>query len=492
MTTDKPVHVLLVDDQATHLALLEGVLDSVDATLVSVDSGAAALQRAAQLPFAAILLDLRMPGMDGFETARRLRAMPAARDTPILFVTASDTSEFNLEEAYALGAVDVLAKPIVPAVVRAKVRFFVEHFRDRQALQAERGFLAAVLEAVEDGVVACDAEGRLTLFNRAARNFHGLPAQPLPPAQWAAQYQLFRADGKTPLPQTEVPLYRALCGEPVQGAEMVIRRDGAAPRSLSASGRPRFDAQGRQLGAVVSMHDLGLAHANRHQSEFLATLAHELRNPMAPLQNALHLLRLTPDQPEAQQKARDVIQRQLDNLVHLVDELMDVARISSGKVVLRRSRVPLRAVLDAAIETGLPAIEAAGHGFRLDCPDEPLWLDADPMRLAQVIANLLTNAAKYTPEGGSIELRVQRSAAALVITVADNGVGIPADQLPLLFEMFAQGEHSLDRANGGLGVGLALARQLAGLHGGQLSARSDGAGRGSTFMLQLPWPDEPT
>jgi signal transduction histidine kinase/DNA-binding response OmpR family regulator len=486
VTTDNPVHVLLVDDQSVNLELLEASLAGLDARLVGVQSGAEALVQAQQHDFAVVLLDLRMPQMDGFETARHLRELPRARNTPILFITAADSSALHLEQAYQLGAVDLLAKPILPTVVRAKVAFFVEHFRAQQALQAERAFLAAVLEAVEDGVVACDAEGRLTLFNRATREFHGLPAEPLPPERWTDHYALYRPDGRTPLPKEEVPLYRALNGERVTGAEMVIAPHGAPPRSVVASGQPLFDAQGRKLGAVVSMHDVEMANTNRHQSEFLATLAHELRNPLAPMQNAVHLMRMAAHKPEVQQHALEVMQRQLGNLVHLVDDLMDVARISSGKVSLRSAHIPLQQVLDAALETSRPAIAAAGHALELMLPDEPVWLEADPMRLPQVLANLLTNAAKYTPPGGQIRLQVQLRADELVITVADNGVGIPEDQLNDVFAMFAQSQHSLDRAHGGLGIGLALARRLVTLHGGSLGAHSAGVGRGSTFTVRLP------
>lgn len=486
MTSDNPVHVLLVDDQAVNLALLEAVLAGLDATLISVESGAEALAQAEAQDFAAILLDVRMPLMDGFETARRLRQIRRSAATPIIFVTAADSSQLQLEEAYQLGAVDLLAKPILPAVVRAKVAFFVEHFRAQQALQAERAFLAAVLEVVEDGVVACDAEGRLTVFNRATREFHGLPVQPLPPEQWAEHYDLYRADGQTPLPKEEIPLYRALNGERVSGAEMVIAAHGAPPRSVVASGQPLFDAQGRKLGAMVSMHDIEMANTNRHQSEFLATLAHELRNPLAPMQNALHLMRMATHKPEVQRHALEVMQRQMGNLVHLVDDLMDVARISSGKVSLKRTRVTLQQVVDAALETSQPAISAAGHQLDLRLPAETVWLEADAMRLPQVLANLLTNAAKYTPSGGHIRLQVQLRDSELLIAVADNGVGIPADQIDDVFAMFAQSEHSLDRAHGGLGIGLALARRLVDLHGGSLSAASAGTGRGSTFTVRLP------
>ena len=319
-----------------------------------------------------------------------------------------------MEEAYAIGAVDLLTKPLVPAVLKAKVAFFVELHRSQQELQAaerqavqDRAFLAAVLEAIEDGVVACGADGVLTLFNRATREFHGMPPQALSTDEWAGRHDLYCADGKTPLAEEDIPLFRAFSGEQVRDVELVIAPEGGKPRVVLASGQPLYDEAGRKLGAVVSIHDVTahheaqaasetaareqdrrraaeaaadliresserlraseerlqrlaaeLAETDRRKTEFLATLAHELRNPLAPITNGLHLLRMAAGDPQAQDKAREMIERQLRHLVRLVDDLLDVARISSGKVRPEaRNASTLKAVLDGAAESSMPLVK---------------------------------------------------------------------------------------------------------------------------------------
>ncbi|MFC4931239.1 PAS domain S-box protein [Massilia sp. GCM10023247] len=229
-----------------------------------------------------------------------------------------------------------------------------------------------------------------------------------------------------------------------------------------------------------------LAQANRRQSEFLATLAHELRNPLAPIKTGLDLMRLSPGDPAAAARVRAMMERQTNHLIHLVNDLLDLARVQSGKIELQKARVALQDIVRSAVETALPLIDSKRHAFRAQLPEAPLLLDADANRLAQVIGNLLANAAKYTPPGGSIVLSARQEGDAVRIDVSDNGIGLPADALPTLFEMFNQGRHGMDYAQGGLGIGLNLVRRLTEKHGGSVSAASEGANRGSTFTLRLP------
>jgi PAS domain S-box-containing protein len=228
-----------------------------------------------------------------------------------------------------------------------------------------------------------------------------------------------------------------------------------------------------------------LRDADRRKDEFLATLAHELRNPLSPIRTGLQVLNLTDD-PETAWRTRQMMERQLGHMVRLIDDLLDVSRITSGKVVLQRDRISLQDAARAAVESARPSIEAARHRLELDLPAEPLWVDADPTRLAQVLGNLLTNAAKYTPDAGGILLEVRREGGEARIAVSDTGMGIPPDALGDVFGMFAQVNRTLDRAQGGLGIGLALARRLIEMHGGTISAHSEGLGRGSTFTVRLP------
>ncbi len=230
----------------------------------------------------------------------------------------------------------------------------------------------------------------------------------------------------------------------------------------------------------------GLAEADRRKTEFLATLAHELRNPLAPIRNGLSVMRLGGDNPAAVGKVRDMMERQVGHMVHLIDDLLDVARISGGKLELKRQRADLRAILASAVETSLPLIEAGQHALEVDVPDQPLPVDADATRIAQVVANLLNNAAKYTPAGGHIRLSVRREGLDAVIAVSDTGVGIAGDALAGVFDMFSQIGRTVDRSQGGLGIGLSLVRRLVEMHGGSVVAESGGANAGSVFTVRLP------
>jgi two-component system CheB/CheR fusion protein len=229
-----------------------------------------------------------------------------------------------------------------------------------------------------------------------------------------------------------------------------------------------------------------LQQADRRKDEFLATLAHELRNPLAPIRNALHIMRLKADDPRTVEQARLIMERQLGQMVRLVDDLLDVGRITRGRLELRKERVELAAVVKNALDTTRPIIEAAGHELTVSLPAQPVHLDADPVRLAQVFSNLLNNAAKYMDRGGHIWLSAVRSEREVVVSVRDQGIGIPAAALPTIFDMFMQIEESLDRSRGGLGIGLTLAKQLVELHGGSIEARSPGSGKGAEFSVRMP------
>jgi signal transduction histidine kinase len=226
--------------------------------------------------------------------------------------------------------------------------------------------------------------------------------------------------------------------------------------------------------------------ANRRKDEFLAMLAHELRNPLAPMRNALEMLKRPGAETPAAKDAREMMERQLRQMVRLVDDLLDVSRITTGKLALHTQIVPLQNVIESAIDTSRPLIDRRRHVLTRAVPSEPLLVDADPTRLAQVFSNLLNNAANYTNEGGRIELRVESDALEIIVAIRDNGIGIASDMLGTVFRMFAQADASLERVQGGLGVGLTLARHLVELHHGSIEAKSEGVGRGSEFVVRLP------
>ena len=250
-------------------------------------------------------------------------------------------------------------------------------------------------------------------------------------------------------------------------------------------------APARMLGTIVDITsrksvEEALRSADRSKDEFLATLAHELRNPLAPIRNALEIMRLTHE-PQTLESARHIIERQLKQMIHLVDDLLDISRITQGKIELRPERVDLFTVLQNAVETSRPLVEARRQELTLRLPPaESLTVRADATRLVQVIANLLNNAAKYTPEGGRITLGAWRDAGQAVVTVEDSGMGIPAPMLPRVFDMFAQVDRGIERTQGGLGIGLALVKKLVEMHGGSVHAESKGENRGSRFTIRLP------
>lgn len=280
-----------------------------------------------------------------------------------------------------------------------------------------------------------------------------------------------------------------------------IRRTNGELRWVEVIGRLRPENEAEPLRVIGTVSDITerkkaenelrhlaaeLSAADRRKTEFLATLAHELRNPLAPLRNGLQVMRLAGDEPETQTKMQDLMDRQLTHMVHLIDDLLDIARISSGKVNLKKQRIQLQGVLANAVEACHALIQSKEHKLTVDMPEEALLLDADPTRMAQVVSNLLNNAAKYTPTGGRIDLSVYQDADEAVISVTDTGVGLAPSSLLTVFEMFSQVGRTLEQAQGGLGIGLSLVRRLVALHNGKVMAVSPGLGQGSTFIVRLP------
>ncbi|MGH8665665.1 MAG: PAS domain S-box protein [Burkholderiales bacterium] len=286
---------------------------------------------------------------------------------------------------------------------------------------------------------------------------------------------------------------QVLKGETVR-FESVTPHRASGYRATDVSYVPHIDRNGVVQGFYVLGFDItdrkrteeALKETDRRKDEFLATLSHELRNPLAPLKNSLHLLRMLSS-PDARTSAvHEMMERQVNHLVRLVDDLLEMSRISRGVLELRPERVDLSAIVRNAVETSQPLIERAGHRLELTLPQRTLWLDGDPVRLAQILSNLLNNAAKYTPAGGRIALHAWEDVAEIVIAVKDNGIGIAPEALVRIFEMFSRGEHTDEPGDSSLGIGLPLARRLAEMHGGSIEARSEGRGQGAEFLLRLP------
>ena len=422
-----PVRILLVDDNPSRLLAYRAILDPLGEILVEASSGMEALRRVMSEDFAVILLDVNMPEMDGFETASLIHQHPRFEKTPIIFVSAVNVSDLDRLRGYKLGAVDYVMVPIIPEILRSKVMVLAELFRKRTELQGLNARLA-------------DANKELALANEALHADRAREVHKLNESLRATNAELERAN-----------------------------------RELQAEIVERMRVEDR------------LREADRRKDEFLATLAHELRNPLAPIQSALNVRRLArPDPDPGERELQSLLERQMRHLVRLVDDLLDVSRITRDRLELRSEVLTLAPVLEAALETVQPLLDAAGQGVDLAMPQSPLFLSGDPQRLAQVFANLLSNASKFSAQGARIALSASVEGDAVEVSVRDSGIGLDPAQQAFIFDLFAQVDTSLERARGGLGIGLTLARRLVELHGGRLSAASGGLGRGSEFIVRLP------
>ncbi len=560
------VDILVVDDLPSKLLVLQTILQDLGQNVVLARSGAEALREVLKREFAVILLDVNMPDIDGLETAGLIRSYKKSALTPIIFITAF-SDEVQTLRGYALGAVDYIYSPVIPDVLRSKVKVFVDlhQMQKRIRSQAEERIAR---ERAEAGRRA--AEENMRRFNFLARASHELSGSlersrnarrlldlVVPEIAPLALLQLDvnEAGGATELhvvtPQQSgwgaasdgrmVPaallaqLHKARDEKGILNltADMLAADESCRtdwPRDLKGGVVLPLRIGERSLGALALVEgaaqtfnaqdlsmleelagraaiafdnarlysnlqqeiverqeaELRLEEASRRKDEFLAMLSHELRNPLAPIVNAVEVMRRTAPGENSLAWARDIIERQVTHLRRLVDDLLDVARIAQGKVSLCIEQVQLSAIVEHAIETVQPLIASKRHELVLRLPQIPVWLAGDLARLAQVVANLLNNAAKYTPPGGHIELAAGQRDGNVFITVRDNGVGIDTELLPQVFDLFTQGKRSLDRSQGGLGIGLTLVRQLVEQHGGRVEALSEGSGKGATFSVYLP------
>ena len=336
-----------------------------------------------------------------------------------------------------------------------------------------------------------DPAGRVNFVNRAYYEFFGITPGELEEGGWAPLVHPDDAPGYVREVEAALKAQRSF------SAMARVRRGDGEWRWIQSFGAPRFAADGRFLGSVGSSPDVtelivasdALREADRRKDEFLATLAHELRNPLAPIRQAARLSRSQLATDSQRRWSQEIIERQVQQMALLLDDLLDVSRITRGKLELKRQRVELAGVVDTALETARPLLDERRQRVTTSLPAEPLWLDADPLRLAQILANLLTNAAKYSEPGGRVDIRASVVGNRVRISVEDTGIGIEAPLLPHVFEMFSQVKSSLDRAEGGLGIGLALVKGLVDLHDGTVEARSEGLGKGAEFIVTLPLPE---
>lgn len=362
-----------------------------------------------------------------------------------------------------------------------------------EALELTRAEMKAVLENVPTGIYHLDAEDRFVFVNAPYERLMQRPSAELIGRRIA---EVFPPDAAAQFGENNrrvLPAGRTLAFEEVTtfDGERRVYSSVKTPLPL-ADGSPGvlglstdITAQ-KQAEERLRESEARLREADRRKDEFIAMLSHELRNPLAPILTATQFLALAEPSDARLRGALDIIGRQVRVMARLVDDLLDLSRLTSGRIELRRERVDAAVALEEALQVSRPLIEQARHELVVRRPDEPVYVEGDLVRLAQIVANLVNNAAKYTPPGGRIEVALEREEDRVMIRVADNGIGVPADMIERIFEMYAQVDSSSERTRGGLGIGLTLAQQLAVMHGGRIEARSAGAGRGSTFTLYLP------
>jgi signal transduction histidine kinase len=388
------VNILLVDDQPGKLLTFEAMLDELGENLIKASSGREALEHLLRQDIPIVLMDVSMPDMDGFELAEIIRQHPRYQKTAIIFVSAVHLTDMDRLKGYRSGAVDYVSVPVIPELLRAKVRVFAE--LHRKTLETER--------------LNRELEGRVAERTSKLR-----------------------------------------------------------------------DAVAKQIELTEA-----LRRADRRKDEFLAFLGHELRNPLAPIVHAASIMKLKAGNDPDLTWCREVIERQAGQLTRLVDDLLDVSRITRGAITLRAERLDVATIVANAVESCRPLIDRRGHALEITLPDRPLQVQGDPARLTQIVANLLNNAAKYQREAGRIELTVGIDGADVVLAVKDTGIGISAQRLPEVFELFSQAGQPVHGFDEGLGIGLSLVKKLLELHGGAIEARSEGEGKGSEFVARLP------
>jgi len=392
--TAERVNILLVDDQPGKLLSYQAMLSELGENLITATSGREALELLLKNDITIVLMDVSMPEVDGFELAEIIRQHPRYQKTAIIFVSAVHLTDMDQLKGYESGAVDYVSVPVVPELLRAKVRVFAE--LSRKSRELER-------------------------LNRELE-------------------------------------------------KRVALRTGELEAAVA-----------KQM--ELTQH---LRQADRRKDEFLAQLAHELRNPLAPMRNATSILKYKVAHDPELVWCHDVIERQARQLTRLVDDLLDVSRITRGKINLRLETVDLKTIVAEAVETSQPIIDSRRHQLNISLPESPIVVHADAARLTQVVSNLLNNAAKFQKESGRIDLRARRDGNDAVITVRDHGFGMTEETVSQVFELFFQGERERHHPHDGLGIGLSLVKQLVELQGGTVTASSPGVGQGSEFTVRLP------
>jgi PAS domain S-box-containing protein len=460
-------------------------------------TGSDALRLSAEMPDL-IILDINLPDLDGFEVCRRVKNNPTTASIPVMHMSATHVDSENRATGLERGADGYLTWPIEPRELVANIEALLRARRAEREAREKEELLRVTLSSIRDGVIATDSSGRINFLNAMAQTLTGWGSEDAVGRPLSDVFHIISEESRQLVENPADETLEANHRIGLANHTVLISRDGTE-RIIEDSAAPIRDAEGNTVGAVMVFRDVtertraerARKEESQRKDEFLAMLAHELRNPLAPIRSAVHVLNLVESSSSQAHEARAVISRQVEHLVRLVDDLLDMSRISKGMIKLHKVRTDLTVVLARAVEGCRPLIDARRHVLRVTMPDRFIPITGDAVRLAQVFLNLLNNAAKYTPEGGLIELSVNveeepghRSIAQ--VRVKDTGIGIAPEMLHKVFDLFTQVNQTLDRPEGGLGIGLTLARRLTEMHGGTIASESKGQGQGSEFIVQLP------
>ncbi len=547
MDMNEKVKILVVDDLSEKLLVYRTVLEDLNEELYTAMSGEEALRLVLKHDFAVILLDVNMPGMDGLETASLIRKRFKTRYTPIIFVTAF-LDEFRSQQGYAHGAVDYILAPIDPVILRAKVKVFVDLFRMQREVERRAAEKVLLAEEHAKRLFAEEAHRMSSFLDQASKVLSQTLELPEIMNQLAGLNvpKFAEACIVSVQPSTDVDIIHrgvwknegmevseeALCNQLLPEIMQSITTGNPItvekPTELNWTSIAEFPiaevlvqplkARGRTLGtmsylntaaslvernknrtlidelssraAVAIDNVLLLQHireTDRRKDEFLAILAHELRNPLAPLRNALSILQMKEKENVAVQNAGAMIGRQLTQMTRLVDDLLDVSRITSGKINLNFETVDLHTTVMTAVEATRHHFDSRQQKLGVRFPPQQLCLKADPVRMTQIIANLLNNASKYTNPEGAITLTIRQQNQLISISVKDNGEGIPSHMQRRIFDLFTQVDESVEKSHGGLGIGLTLVKRFVEMHEGDIEVFSEGHEKGSEFIVSFPY-----
>jgi PAS domain S-box-containing protein len=492
MADPQPVTVLIVDDDEAKRYAIAKIIERAGFIPREVGTGMEALRLVHTMPDL-VILDVKLPDVSGFEVCRRIKSDPATANIPVLHVSTTFVDIEDKVQGLEGGADGYLTDVLEPLELIATIRALLRTRKAEEEARITSRQWQTTFDAVNDGVILLSGDGVVVQANQATeriliqpwskvigRSFHELMGVPAD-REHSAFLRMLETQHREVFERTLAGRWLRVAVDPVKNQHGVVK--GALAIVSDVTDR-------RELEEALRRRAEDLAAADRRKDEFLAMLAHELRNPLAPILNCLELIRHEAATSPQLEQLLEIPERQVRHMARLLDDLLDVSRFTQGKIQLRKEVLDLSTVVAHAVETAAPLVAAKNHQLTVTLPCEPVRLLGDPTRLEQVVANLLNNAAKYSEPGGRITLTADREGDELVLRVKDTGIGLSPEMQSRVFDLFAQADLSLDRSQGGLGIGLTLVRSLVEHHGGSVSVRSAGLGQGSEFTVRLPLPRE--